>query len=108
MNELFTGAKFVRLDEQLNGMRNIKSEDELTNLRKAAELADYAIEVGCREIAEGKTELEILMAIEFEMKKKGVQKMSFDTMVFLVQKLHRHTVHLEIVKFKKVTSSSLT
>ena len=53
----------------------------LINLRKAAELADYAIEVGCREIAEGKTELEILMAIEFEMKKKGVQKMSFDTMV---------------------------
>ena len=81
MNELFPGATFVRLDEQLNSMRNIKSEDELANLRKAAELADYAIEVGCREIAEGKTELEILMAIEFEMKKKGVQKMSFDTMV---------------------------
>ncbi|KAA0965154.1 aminopeptidase P family protein [Sporosarcina sp. ANT_H38] len=81
MDELFADAKFVRLDEQLNGMRNIKSEDELKNLRIAAELADYAIEVGCKEIAEGKTELEILMAIEFEMKKKGVQKMSFDTMV---------------------------
>ena len=74
MDELFTGHKFVRLDEQLNGMRNIKSEDELINLRKAAELADYAIEVGCREIAEGKTELEILMAIEFEMKRKGVRE----------------------------------
>lgn len=81
MDGLFTDAKFVRLDEQLNSMRNIKSEDELNNLRKAAELADYAIEVGCREIAEGKTELEILMAIEFEMKKKGAEKMSFDTMV---------------------------
>lgn len=81
MDQMFADTTFVRLDEQLNGMRNIKSEDELTNLRKAAELADYAIEVGCREIAEGKTELEILMAIEFEMKKKGVQKMAFDTMV---------------------------
>lgn len=81
MNGLFPGAKFSRLDEQLNSMRNIKSEDELVNLRKAAELADYAIEIGCKEIAEGKTELEILMAIEFELKKKGVQKMSFDTMV---------------------------
>ena len=81
MTELFTDAHFVRLDEQLNSMRNIKSEAELNNLRIAAELADYAIEVGCREIAEGKTELEILMAIEFEMKKKGAEKMAFDTMV---------------------------
>ncbi|WP_246880383.1 Xaa-Pro peptidase family protein [Sporosarcina sp. 6E9] len=81
MTELFKGATFHRLDEKLNSMRVIKNEEELANLRIAAELADYAIEVGCREIAEGKTELEILMAIEFEMKKKGVQKMSFETMV---------------------------
>ena len=81
MEQLFPGATFGRLDEQLNSMRNIKSEEELEKLRKAARLADYAIEVGCNEIAEGKTELEILMAIEFEMKKKGAEKMSFDTMV---------------------------
>ena len=81
MNTLFPGAKFSRIDEKLNNMRVIKDADELVNLRKAAELADYAVEVGCREIAEGKTELEVLMAIEFELKKKGVEKMSFDTMV---------------------------
>src|SRR5690606_13191697 len=81
MEELFEGAMISRLDEKLNSLRNIKSEDELVKLRKAAELADYAIEVGCKEIAEGKTELEILMAIEFEMKKMGAEKMSFDTMV---------------------------
>ncbi|WP_438311482.1 M24 family metallopeptidase [Sporosarcina sp. FA9] len=81
MNELFPEASFSRLDEQLNNMRVIKDESELVHLRKAAELADYAVEIGCREIAEGKTELEVLMAIEFELKKKGVQKMAFDTMV---------------------------
>lgn len=81
MSRIFPGTTFSRLDEQLNGMRNIKSEDELNKLRRAAALADYAIEVGCKEIAEGKTELEILMAIEFEMKKQGAEKMSFDTMV---------------------------
>lgn len=81
MEELFEGATFSRIDEKLNSLRNIKSEEELVKLRKAAELADYAIEVGCKEIAEGKTELEILMAIEFEMKRKGAEKMSFDTMV---------------------------
>jgi len=81
MEQLFEGAAFQRLDEQLNKMRNIKSEEELKKMRKAAALADYAVEVGCKEIAEGKTELEILMAIEFEMKKKGAEKMAFDTMV---------------------------
>lgn len=81
METLFTNSKFSRLDEQLNDMRKIKSEDELVKLRKAAELADHAIEIGCKEIAEGKTELEILMAIEFEMKRMGAEKMSFDTMV---------------------------
>ncbi|AOV09129.1 M24 family metallopeptidase [Sporosarcina ureilytica] len=81
MEEIFDNVQFTNLDDQLNQMRVIKDEDELNNLRKAAELADYAVEVGCREIAEGKTELEVLMAIEFEMKKKGVQKMAFDTMV---------------------------
>ena len=50
-------------------------------MRKAAELADYAIEVGCKEITEGKTELEILNAIELAVKEKGAFQMSFDTMV---------------------------
>lgn len=81
MEQLFEDAAFPRLDEQLNKMRNIKSEEELVKMRKAAALADYAVEVGCKEIAEGKSELEILMAIEFEMKKKGAEKMAFDTMV---------------------------
>lgn len=81
MKALFNDTTFTNLDNQLNKMRVIKDEVELNHLRKAAELADYAIEVGCREIAEGKTELEILTAIELEMKQKGVHKMSFDTMV---------------------------
>ena len=48
---------------------------------QACSLADYAVEVGCSEIQEGKTELDILAAIEYELKKKGVSRMSFATMV---------------------------
>ncbi len=81
MQTIFQNTTFANLDNQLNQMRVIKDEDELANLRIAAQFADKAIEIGCREIAEGKTELEILMAIEFELKKQGIQKMSFDTMV---------------------------
>lgn len=49
-------------------------------MREAARLADYAIEVGCKEIAEGKTEMEILTAVENAIQAKGC-KMSFETMV---------------------------
>ena len=80
LQHLFPQASYVRLDEKINAMRVIKDETELDKLRKAAELADYAIEVGCKEIAEGKTEIEILTAIESAVQAKGC-KMSFETMV---------------------------
>lgn len=80
LQQLFPQANYVRLDEKINAMRVIKDETELNKLRKAAELADYAIEVGCKEIAEGKTEIEILTAIENAIQEKGC-KMSFETMV---------------------------
>jgi Xaa-Pro dipeptidase len=81
LQELFPQASFARLDDQLNSMRVVKDDSELAILRQAAEYADYAIEVGVSEIAEGKTELEILTAIELALKKKGIAHMSFDTMV---------------------------
>ncbi|QUG42347.1 aminopeptidase P family protein [Psychrobacillus sp. INOP01] len=81
LEERIATLQVSRIDEKINDLRVIKSEEELVNMRKAAELADYAIEVGCKEIAEGKTELEILNAIELAVKEKGAAQMSFDTMV---------------------------
>lgn len=80
LQQIYPQAKFVRLDDQINQYRVIKDEMEIEKLRKAASLADYAIEVGCKEIAEGKTEMEILTAIENAIKEKGCS-MSFETMV---------------------------
>ncbi|KGR77504.1 M24 family metallopeptidase [Ureibacillus manganicus] len=80
LQQVFPQANFVRLDEKINEMRVIKDDSEIEKMRYAAQLADYAIEVGCKEIAEGKTEMEILTVIENAIKEKGC-KMSFDTMV---------------------------
>lgn len=79
--KMFTGAAFVSAEEKLRKLRMIKDKKELSILREACALADYAVEVGCSEIAEGKSELEIIAAIEFSLKKKGVSQMSFSTMV---------------------------
>lgn len=81
MQKQFPSVSFASAEEKLRRLRMIKSESELVSIRKACELADYAIQVGCSEIHEGKSELEILAAIEYEMKKKGVSAMSFSTMV---------------------------
>lgn len=80
LQEIYPQANFVRLDDKINEMRVIKDDVEIEKMRKAAELADYAIEVGCKEIAEGKTEMEILTAVENAIQAKGC-KMSFETMV---------------------------
>lgn len=77
----FPDAAFIQAEEKLNQLRLIKDEEELEKLKRACELADYAIEVGVSAIREGVSELEIVAAIEYELKKKGVEKMSFDTTV---------------------------
>ncbi|KIL46318.1 M24 family metallopeptidase [Jeotgalibacillus campisalis] len=81
LKESFGSFDIHSIDQQMNDLRVVKSQDELVLLRKAAELADFAIETACSELAEGKTELEILAAIEFELKRKGITEMSFSTMV---------------------------
>lgn len=78
---LFGSAQFISAEEKLRQLRMIKSDNEITKLRQAAELADFAIGIGMEEISEGKTELEVLAAIEYALKKKGVSQMSFSTMV---------------------------
>ncbi|MED3649375.1 MULTISPECIES: Xaa-Pro peptidase family protein [Heyndrickxia] len=77
----FNGAKFVAAEAKLRQLRLIKDEKEKEILKKAAEFADFAVQVGVNEIKEGKTELDIIAAIEYELKKKGISEMSFSTMV---------------------------
>lgn len=78
---LFPTATFTAAEEKMQELRLIKDEKELSILRQAAQMADYAVELGVSQIAEGKSEMEILSTIEYEVKKRGITKMSFSTMV---------------------------
>jgi Xaa-Pro dipeptidase len=81
LSMLFPNAAFVSAEEKLRKLRMIKDAKELKIIEEACALADYAIEVGCSEIKEGRTELDVLNAVEYALKKKGVTEMSFSTMV---------------------------
>lgn len=81
LSSLFPEARMISAEEKLRQLRLIKTDNELAKIRKACHLADYAINIGVQEIKEGRTEMEVLAAVEYALKKKGVQKMSFSTMV---------------------------
>lgn len=77
----FAGLSIIDLTEELQTLRMIKSPDEVRLMKRAAELADFAIDTGVKALREGVTELEVIAEIEYAMKKEGIREMSFDTLV---------------------------
>lgn len=80
LQSVFSG-EFVNLTPTIQQMRLIKSDDEIEKMLVAGEWADKAVHVGFDNISLDKTETDIIAQIEFEMKKQGISKMSFETMV---------------------------
>lgn len=80
LQTVFSG-NFVNLTPTLQQMRLIKSADEIDKMLVAGKYADMAVQVGFDNISLDVTETDIIAQIEFEMKKQGINKMSFDTMV---------------------------
>lgn len=81
LKEILPSTRMENATNILADMRVIKSKQEYTLLKEAAALADFGIETGIKAIKEGITELDIIATIEYELKKQGVQEMSFATMV---------------------------
>ena len=81
LNSILNQPTYISAEEKMRQLRMIKSPSELKIIKEACRLADYAVKIGTEEIAEGKTEMEILAALEYQLKKEGVSEMSFATMV---------------------------
>lgn len=87
-----TYATFVQYQEKLQAelkpvsgiiekIRMIKSPEEISILKQAAEIADAAYEHICGFIQAGRTELEVSNELEFFMRKQGATSSSFDIIV---------------------------
>ena len=72
-NIICPAHSFISAEEKLRQLRMIKTEKEVEKIREACRLADLAVEIGVHEIKEGKTEMDILATIEYEMKKMGMK-----------------------------------
>lgn len=69
------------LTESVQVMRLIKTTDEIAKMIQAGEWADFALQVGRDSLKVGITEAAVVAEIEYQLKQKGINKMSFDTLV---------------------------
>ncbi len=69
------------LDNCLREIRMIKTPEEVASIEKAQKITEEAFDYACSLIQPGKTEQEIAVEIEFFMRRKGAEKVSFDLIV---------------------------
>lgn len=81
LQQVASAVIFTNLEPSLNKLRTIKDKSEIEKLQQAAQMADYAVEVGASLIKKGKSEQAIIAEIEYSLKKRGISEMSFSTMV---------------------------
>lgn len=86
LQSIFPEIHLIEVDDILLSQRVIKGEGELTHIKEAAKLADYGVEIGMKALKEGVTEMEVLAAIEYELKQQGIREMAFTTMVLFGEK----------------------
>lgn len=83
--ELFTSyfsADFsADLTPVIQKLQLVKTPEEISLLLEAGSWADVAFEIGFSAIKAGATESEVVAEIEYQLKKRGVAQMSFDTIV---------------------------
>lgn len=82
LGQYFPQAQYnIDMTAYIQNMRLIKTPAEIAKLHQAGKDADFAMEVGFKAIAEGKTELQIAAELEYQSKLRGVTGMSFDTLI---------------------------
>ena len=76
-----TGVELVPTSGLVEGLRAVKSPEEVQRLRAATLLADEALERLLAEGLIGRTEREVALALESHLRAIGAQRPSFDTIV---------------------------
>ncbi len=70
-----------RFDRLLEEMRSVKSEKELSLIKEAQRLTDETFKYIIERITAGRTEKEIMLDMEFFMRRRGSEGVSFDFIV---------------------------
>ena len=95
------GVKTVNADESFTDAMIVKNDWELTNIERACEIAENALNMLLPEIREGMTETAVAAMLEYNMRKLGAQGLSFDTIVAFGANgaVPHHETGLTVLKF---------
>ncbi|MGH3849429.1 MAG: M24 family metallopeptidase, partial [Pseudonocardiaceae bacterium] len=77
----FTGVELVPTEGLVETLRQIKDAGEIARMAAAAEIADRALAQVRPRLAEGITEREIALELDFAMRRGGAEGSSFETIV---------------------------
>jgi Xaa-Pro aminopeptidase len=81
LEKIFKDCKFTPASSILKELRMRKSKVEIELLKKAGEIADNSLQAILDKISLGATELELAALLEYEMKRRGAKKSSFEPIV---------------------------
>ena len=74
-----SGTEFIFVSREIVRERQIKTEKEIENIKKAAQIADSAFNFILDKIEPGKTEKDIALMLDFYMLKAGADGIAFET-----------------------------
>lgn len=93
ISEGLSGVELVEANGIIETLRMIKDEEEIKNLRIAAQISDRALELTIPYIKAGITEMELTARLEYNLKTNGADTLSFESIILSGAKtslLHGH------------------
>ena len=75
------GVHFRNIDREIEQIRATKSEEEITNTKQAAHIADTALWEVFSELRPGISEREFAWKLEQSCREHGAEKLSFDSII---------------------------
>lgn len=77
----FPGAEFAHVTPMVDRLRAVKTDEEIGKMRKAAMLADQAMNAALKAVQPGVTEIDVAAEAEYAMRRSGAEKTAFGTFV---------------------------
>ncbi|MBN1287426.1 MAG: aminopeptidase P family protein [Anaerolineae bacterium] len=82
LHSLLPGARFLSATDQLRPLRAVKSAEEIASMRRAGAITEAAWADVLPKLRHGMTELELVMEIDFQLRRHGSYGSSFNTSLY--------------------------
>lgn len=77
----FNFSNLINSSKELLNARKIKTNDEILKIKKAIKISEEALLETIKDIKPGLSEIEVAAMLEYNQRKRGAEKTSFDTIV---------------------------